>query len=32
LIERIEGSFSNVMGLPLELVSKLLRNVGLLAP
>jgi septum formation protein len=30
LVERIEGSFSNVVGLPLELVARLLRHVGLL--
>lgn len=28
LVERIEGSFSNVVGLPLELVEKMLRGVG----
>jgi septum formation protein len=28
LIERIDGSFSNVVGLPLELVRPLLRSVG----
>jgi len=31
LVERIEGSFSNVVGLPLELVARLLREAGLLS-
>ena len=31
LVERIEGSFSNVVGLPLELVARLLQHVGLAA-
>ncbi|MBN2448692.1 MAG: Maf family protein, partial [Phycisphaerae bacterium] len=30
LVERIEGSFTNVVGLPLELVAQLLRAVRLL--
>jgi septum formation protein len=29
LVERIDGSFSNVVGLPLELVARLLRHAGL---
>jgi septum formation protein len=29
LVERIEGSFSNVVGLPLETVTRMLRHVGL---
>ena len=29
LVERIEGSFSNVVGLPLELLARMLRHVGL---
>ncbi len=29
LVSRIEGSFSNVVGLPLELVARMLRTVGL---
>lgn len=29
LVERIEGSFSNVVGLPLEMLAELLRSVGL---
>jgi septum formation protein len=29
LVERIAGSFSNVVGLPLELVTRLLQRVGL---
>ena len=29
LVERIEGSFSNVVGLPLEAVTRMLRHVGL---
>ncbi len=29
LIERIEGSFSNVVGLPLELLAKMLQSIGL---
>jgi septum formation protein len=29
LVERIEGSFSNVVGLPLEMVARMLRHVGL---
>lgn len=29
LVQRIEGSFSNVVGLPLELVARLLRHAGL---
>ena len=28
LVERIEGSFSNVVGLPLELVARMLRVTG----
>jgi septum formation protein len=31
LVARIEGSFSNVVGLPLELVARMLRSVGVLA-
>ena len=27
-VERIEGSFTNVMGLPMELVENLLRGLG----
>lgn len=30
LVERITGSFSNVVGLPLELVGRLLRRAGVL--
>jgi len=30
LIERLEGSFTNVVGLPLELAERLLRQAGLL--
>jgi septum formation protein len=29
LVERIAGSFSNVVGLPLEAVTRMLRHVGL---
>jgi septum formation protein len=29
LVERIDGSFSNVVGLPLELVTRMLRQAGL---
>lgn len=31
LIERVEGSFSNVVGLPLEAVERLLADAGLVA-
>jgi septum formation protein len=31
LVERLDGSFSNVVGLPLELVARLLRAAGFLA-
>jgi septum formation protein len=31
LVERIDGSFSNVVGLPTTLVSRMLREVGLLS-
>jgi septum formation protein len=29
IIERIDGSFTNVVGLPMELVGRLLRSVGI---
>lgn len=29
-IKRIEGSYSNVMGLPLELLRKMLKEIGVL--
>ncbi len=32
LVERIEGSFSNVVGLPVELVARMLRQAGLSVP
>jgi septum formation protein len=30
-VEHVEGSFSNVMGLPMELLDRMLRQAGLAA-